>query len=62
MALSPLVESSLVLHEEWWTEKGKLIFLMPKPAAIYIDFGATSEIFPLSMQAQVEALYRESIL
>jgi hypothetical protein len=52
MALSPLVESSLVLYEEWWTEKGKLIFIIPRPAAIYIDFGATSD-----MQAQEEALY-----
>jgi hypothetical protein len=42
---------------------GKLIFLMPRPAVINIDFGATSDtVFPLSMQAQVEALYRESIL
>jgi hypothetical protein len=47
MALSPLVESRLVLYEEWWTEKGKLILLMPRPAAIYIDFGATSDISPL---------------
>jgi hypothetical protein len=47
MARSPLVESRLVLYEEWWTEKGKLIFLMPRPAAIYIDFGATSDISPL---------------
>jgi hypothetical protein len=47
MALSPLVENSLVLYEEWWTEKGELIFLMLRPAAIYIDFGATSDISPL---------------
>jgi hypothetical protein len=46
-ALTLAVESSLVLSEEWWTEKGKLIFLMPRPAAIYIGFGATSEISPL---------------
>jgi hypothetical protein len=45
-ALSPLVESRLVLYEEWWTEKGKLIFLIPRPAAIYIDLGATSDISP----------------
>jgi hypothetical protein len=38
---------SLVLYEEWWTEKEKPIILMPSPAAIYIDFGATSDISPL---------------
>jgi hypothetical protein len=43
-------------------EKGKLIFLLPRPAAIYIDFGAIRAMFPLYMQGQVEALYRESIL
>jgi hypothetical protein len=50
MALSPLVESSLVLYEEWWTEKGKLIFLMPMQIGLYIyciDFGDTSDISPL---------------
>jgi hypothetical protein len=35
MALAPLVERHLLLYEEWWGEKGKLIFLLPRPAAIY---------------------------
>jgi hypothetical protein len=37
MALATLVEIHL-LYEGWWEKKGKLIFLLPRPAAIsYID-------------------------
>ena len=45
MALAPLVESHLLLYEGWWGEKGKLIFLLPRPAAIYIDL-ALRAMFP----------------
>jgi hypothetical protein len=45
MALAPLVESHFLLNEGWWGEKGKLIFLLPTPAAIYIDL-ALRAMFP----------------
>jgi hypothetical protein len=45
MSLAPLVESHLLLYEELWVEKGKLIFLMPRQAAIYIDL-ALRAMFP----------------
>jgi hypothetical protein len=44
MALSTLVKSLLVLYEEGWVEKGNLIFLLPRAAAKYVDFGATSDV------------------
>jgi hypothetical protein len=47
MALVPLEESHLLLYEGWWGEKGKLIFLLPRPAAIYIDLALRAMFPPL---------------
>jgi hypothetical protein len=51
MALAPLVESHLLLNEEWWGEKGKFIYLLPRPATIYIDL-ALRAMFP-SLHASI---------
>jgi hypothetical protein len=53
MALTTLVESQLLLSEEGWGEKGKLIFLFPRPAAVYIGLALYKRYFPLHMQGQV---------
>jgi hypothetical protein len=42
-------------------EKRKLIFLLPRAAAIYIEILALRAMFPLYMQGQEDALYRESV-
>jgi hypothetical protein len=36
LAIATLVAILLLLYPEWWEETGKLIFLLPKPAAIWL--------------------------
>jgi hypothetical protein len=58
----PLVESHLLLYEEWWGKRESLYFFYCPDRPLYMSIWRYERRFPLSMLAQVEALYRESIL
>jgi hypothetical protein len=65
MTLATLVESRLLLYAEWRMERGKLIFLLPRAAAIYSTVYRFWRYDQCFLSTQVEAPYtvhRESII
>jgi hypothetical protein len=58
-----IAEDILGSNEEWWGEKRKLTFLLPRPAAIYVPMliVALRDMFSLSMLEHVQSTHEYSM-